>query len=209
MPVAHAAATLDLYGTFHAMGVGVTIDAGDDPDLDATTTVEYCTSGSGAYREGFPLSRISDTRFAGSLFWLEPGTGYDVRVTFDDPDGGPLDGVTVEGILTTRAEITVPKPTPTSAYYVSPSGSGTTCSYAEPCSLSEGLSQAQAGKQVILRGGVYYEGELDLPHSGAAGAPIVVRGNSGETAVLDGGDPATFTWMAQGGRCVPYLGQYA
>jgi hypothetical protein len=199
VPCAQAAATLELYGTFQAMGIIVTMASGDDPDLDATTAVEYRVSGEGAYRAGFPLSRVSDTRFAGSLFWLEPGTGYDVRVTFDDPDGGPLDGVTVEDTAATRTEIAVPKPTPATAHYVSPGGSGVACSDAEPCSLAEGLSQAQAGEQVLLRGGVYYEGELDLPHSGVAGAPVVVRGNRGETAVLDGGDPATFTWTAQGG----------
>jgi Right handed beta helix region len=198
VPVAHAAATLELYGTFHAMGVVVTIDAGDDPDLDATTTVEYRVSGAGVYRTGFPLSRVSDTRFAGSLFWLAPRTTYEVRITFDDPDGGPLDGTTLEDTATTRAEISIPRPTLTTAHFVSPNGSGTTCTYDQPCSLSEGLSQAQAGEQVILHGGIYYEGELDLPHSGAALAPIVVQANSGP-AVLDGGDPATFTWTAQGG----------
>ena len=31
-----AAATLELYGTFHAMGVIVTLAATDDPDEDAT-----------------------------------------------------------------------------------------------------------------------------------------------------------------------------
>ncbi len=199
MPSVHAAATLALYGTFHAMGVVVTVDVGDDPDLDATTTVEYRVSGSGAYRDGFPLSRVSDTRFAGSLFWLAPGTVYEVRVTFADSDGGPLDGTTVEDTATTRAEINVPEPTPATAHYVSPNGSGTACSYAVPCSLLEGLSQAQAGDQVLLRGGVYHQGEMDLPHSGVAGAPIIVRGDPGETAILDGGDPATSVWMAQGG----------
>jgi len=199
MPQVHAASTLELYGTFQAMGVIVTLDADDDPDLDATATVEYRASGGGAYRKGLPLSRISDTRFAGSLFWLASGVAYDVRITFDDPDGGPLDGTTVEDTASTRAEIAIPKPVPASTYYVSPDGSGTTCSYAEPCSLAEGLSQAQAGGQVILRGGVYHQGEFDLPRSGAAGAPVVVRGNSGETAILDGGDPATFAWTAQGG----------
>ncbi|MBN1139581.1 MAG: right-handed parallel beta-helix repeat-containing protein [Anaerolineae bacterium] len=198
-PAAPAAAALELYSTFEAMGVAATVDAGDDPDLDAAAAVEYRAGESGAYRQGFPLSRVSETRFVGSLFWLEPGTAYDVRVVFDDPDGGPLDGATVEGAAATRAEIAVPEPVPGAAYYVSPGGSGTACSYAEPCSLAEGLSRAQAGEQVILRGGVYYEGDLDLPRSGAAGAPIVVRGNSGETAVLDGGDPATFAWAAQGG----------
>jgi len=70
---------------------------------------------------------------------------------------------------------------------------------ASPCSLAEGLSQAQPGEAVVLRGGTYYQGGLTLPRSGTAGAPIVIRGYPGETATLDGGDPNTFTWTAQGG----------
>jgi len=194
---ARAAATLELYGTFHAMGVIVTIGASDDPDGDATASVTYRVSGSGAYRQGFPLSRIENTRFVGSLFWLEPGTAYDVRVSFDDPDGGPLDGTTVSGTASTRAEVAIPPPNDT--YYVSPTGSGLACSLATPCALSYGLSQAQSGDEVVLRGGVYYQGEIDMSRSGTAGAPIVVRGYAGETAVLDGGDPATFAWTSQGG----------
>ena len=197
MPAAHTAASLELYGTFEAMGLIVELDAADDPDLDATVGVEYRPSGSGAYRQGFPLSRISATRFAGSLFWLQPGTSYDVRLTFADPDGDPLDGTVLSGTAATRAEITIPVPTRT--YYVSPDGSGTACTLAQPCALAEGLDQAQAGEQIVLRGGVYYEGELALPRSGVAGAPIVLRSYPGETAVLDGADPATFAWTAQGG----------
>ena len=189
-----AAAALGLYGTFHAMGVIVTLAATDDPDGDATASVEYRT-GSEAYHTGFPLSRVSSTRFVGSLFWLTPGTPYDVHVTLSDPDG-VLDGDTVSVIGSTRAEITVP--TPSHSYYVSPSGSGTTCSLAAPCSLTEGLSQAQPGQEVVLRGGVYYRSET-LPRSGTSGAPIVVKGYPGETAILDGADPATFTWTNQGG----------
>jgi hypothetical protein len=180
------------------MGVVVTLDVGDDPQGDATATVEYRVSGDGAYRQGFPISRVSDTRFAGSLFWLEPGTTYDVRVTFSDPSS-PLDGVTVSGTASTRAEIAVPNPTPSTSLYVSPNGSGTACSDAVPCSLSEGISQAQPGDQVLLRGGIYYQGEISLPRSGSPGGRIVVRSEPGEVAVLDGGDPATFTWTAQGG----------
>ena len=190
------AASLELYGTFHAMGVIVTVAAEDDPDHDASAIVEYRVSG-GTYRPGLALNRINDTRFAGSLFWLEPGTTYDVRVTFSDPDGGPLDGMVLTGAASTRSEISIPAAT--HPYYVSPTGSGSACTLAEPCSLSEGVSRAQAGEEVVLRGGVYYEGELDLPRSGAADAPIVIRGYPGETAILDGSDPATFTWTAQGG----------
>jgi len=195
-PIARAAASLELYGTFHAMGVIVAIGAADDPDSDASATVEYRTGGA-AYRAGFPLTRTSSTRFVGSLFWLTPGTTYDVRVTFADPDGGPLNGTTISGAAATRAEIAIPAPS--HAYYASPTGSGSACTVLAPCALSYALNQAQAGDAVILRGGVYYEGEFDLPRSGSAGAPIVIRGYSGETAILDGGDPATFAWTAQGG----------
>ncbi|MBL7183808.1 MAG: hypothetical protein ISS50_05095, partial [Anaerolineae bacterium] len=191
-----AAASIELYGTFHAMGIIVTIAAADDPDGDATATVEYRT-GSQAYQAGFPLSRMDDTRFVGSLFWLEPGTSYDVRVTLSDPDGDPLDGVTVTASGATRPEIVVPSPA--HSYYVAPNGSGTACTLAAPCSLTEGLSQAQAGEEVVLRDGVYSQGEISLPRSGTAGAPIVIRGYDGESAILDGADPDTFTWTDQGG----------
>jgi len=191
----HATAALELYGTFHAVGVIVTLDASDDSDNDAVATVEYRTGG-GMYRAGLFLSRISDTHFVGSLFWLEPGTTYDVRVTFSDPDG-LLHGHTVEGTASTRPEITVP--VPSTSYYVSPTGGGTACSETMPCSLTYGLNQAQPGEAVVLRGGVYYEGEMYLPRSGGPGSPIVIRGYEGEMAVLDGADPATFTWTAYGG----------
>ncbi len=93
---ARAAAALELYGTLEAMGVIVTIDPVDDPDGDMTTTLKYRMSGGGAYILGFPLSRLDNTRFVGSLFWLEAGTNYDVRVNFEDPDGGPLDGTSLD-----------------------------------------------------------------------------------------------------------------
>jgi len=197
LPPAHAAATLELYGTFHAMGVIVTLDASDDPDGDASATVEYRTGGE-PYRAGFPLSRVDDTRFVGSLFWLEPGTTYDVRVTFSDPDGS-LHGVTVAGTASTRAEITIPDPT--HSYYVAHDGDGTECSETTPCSLTEGLSQAQAGEEVILRDGAYHQGDISLHRSGTSDDPIIIRGYDGETAILDGADPASdaFAWAAQGG----------
>jgi parallel beta-helix repeat protein len=179
------------------MGVVVSVAAGDDPDRDAVANVAYRVSGSGAYRPGFPLSRVSSTRFVGSLFWLEPGTAYDVRVAFSDPDGGPLNSATVTAMASTRAEINIP--TPSHAYYVSPAGSGTTCSLAVPCPLSYALNQAQPGQAVVLRGGVYFQGAMTVPRSGTSGAPILVQGYPGETAILDGGDPASFTWASQGG----------
>ena len=90
---AHAAAGLELYGTFHAMGVIVTMDASDDANQNAVAAVSYRTGGN-AFKSGLPLSRVASTRWVGSLFWLQPGTVYDVRVTITDPDHGPLDQTT-------------------------------------------------------------------------------------------------------------------
>jgi hypothetical protein len=194
--VVGAAPTLERYGTFNAMGVLIEIAPADDPDQNALAVVEYRVAGSGAYRPGFPLVRVGLTRFTGSLFWLAPGTSYDLRVGFVDP-GGALDGASVEASAATRAEIVVPAPS--LSHYVSPSGSGTQCTLAQPCALATGISRAQAGEAVVLLDGTYYAGEIDLPRSGAAGAPIVIRSQPGASAVLDGADPTEFVWTPQGG----------
>ena len=196
-PPVRGAAGLELYGTFEAMGVSINLAAGDDPNQNATAQVEYRVSGSGTYQAGFPLSRVAINSFVGSLFWLTPGTTYDVRVIFTDPDGGSLNGTSLTSSAATRAEIILAAAS--HSYYASPVGSGTTCTPATPCALSTAIDQAQVGDAVVLRGGVYYQGEFNLPRSGAAGAPIVFRSYPGETAILDGGDPATFTWASLGG----------
>ena len=135
------ATTLELYSTIHSMGVIVSIGATDDPDQNATASVEYRTGGK-PYHVGFPLSRVSSTRFVGSLFWLEPGALYDVRVTILD-EGGALNCVTFEGKASTRAKITIPSPR--NSQYVSPTGSGAACSVSEPCALTTGLNRAGPG----------------------------------------------------------------
>jgi hypothetical protein len=192
---AHAAASLELYGTFHAMGVIVTIDAGDDPDLDAVAEVSY-RSGGAAFVDGHRLVRTGTTRFVGSLFWLDPGVTYDVRVAFDDP-GGTLHGQTVQASHATRAEITIPAPT--ASLYASPNGSGAACTLASPCALDTALDQVLPGEEVVLRGGVYRTGNHSVARSGSPGAPIVIRPHTGESPVLDGADPEDFTWTHQGG----------
>jgi parallel beta-helix repeat protein len=177
------------------MGVIATLPAGTDANSNAVANVEYRVSGTGDYLRGFPLTRVSATSFVGSLFWLVPGTSYDVRVRYADPDGAPLDGAGAGATASTRAEISIPSPTRT--LQVSPTGSGTACSTAAPCPLSQAVSQAQAGDEVLLAAGTYYQGEFTISRSGTAAAPISIRGTTG--AILDGSDPATFTWTSQTG----------
>ncbi len=195
--VVQAAASLDLYGNFHTLGITVTIESADDPEGDMAAQVEYRADGSSPFRPGFLLSRVSDTRFIGSLFGLISGTAYQVRVNFSDPGAGPLNGTTVIGTAATRSEPVFPALS--KSYYVSPTGSGTVCSLNLPCSLDNGITLAQPGETIFLRGGAYFLGEMELPRSGAQGAPILIQGFPGESAILDGADPSPFSWTATGG----------
>lgn len=191
-----AAASLELYGTFHAMGIIVSIDVSDDPDHDASAAVEYRLSGEN-FSPGLPLARVADNRFVGSLFWLNSSSSYDVRITFSDPDGDPINGLILFSTQSTQNEPT--NPTANHSFYVSPDGEGSACSEGFPCLLDEALSLVQPGDEIILLDGIYYEGEIDFPRSGSIGNPIVLKGNEGINVVFEGGDPDAFTWSPFGG----------
>jgi parallel beta-helix repeat protein len=193
LPRAVPSAAIELYGTFHSLGIVLTVPSGGDL-ADAAASVEYRVHGSDEpYQPGHPLSRIDDTHFVGSLFWLEPGTEYEVRVTY----GSPPDTTTLEEIAATRHEIEMS--TPAHSYYAAPSGHGQACSLSTPCSLLGGLGRLGPGDELVLREGTYYVGEMTLARSGTASAPIVIRGYVGEQAVLDGADPAVSNWTPEGG----------
>jgi hypothetical protein len=186
--------TLQLYGTFEAMGAIATIPSGSDANQNAVANLEVRVSGVGDYAAAFPLTRVSAASFVGSLFGLSPGTAYDVRVRYSDPDGAPLDTGWAAATASTRQEISIPAAART--LNVSATGSGTTCSTATPCALSQALSQARAGDEILLAAGSYYQGGITVSASGTAAAPIVIRGAT--SAILDGSDPGTFTWTSQG-----------
>ncbi len=194
-PGVWAVPSLELYGTFHAMGVIVTVGAGDDVDQDAVATVSYRVAPAG-FAPGLDLVRVDATHFVGSLFRLQPGTSYDVRVAFSDP-GDIMDGAMVEGSAVTRAEIVVPPAA--ASHVVSPTGTGTACTLEQPCALTTALGVVEAGEEVVLQGGTYFSGDMTVPRSGSPGAPIVIRAAAGATPVLDGSDPQTFAWLYQGG----------
>ncbi len=191
--------TLELYGTFNAMGVIVSFNVSDDPDWDASALLEFRTGGND-FKPGFPLSRVDDDRFVGSIFWLNSGTNYDIKVTLSDPDAGPLDGIVLELSHSTRSEISVP--TPVNSFYVATNGSDNPPndgSIANPfATISRALQEVQSGDAIVLREGIYYQGDIDISLSGSETAPIIIQSFPNETAVLDGADPSTFSWTALG-----------
>jgi len=92
--------------TLRSLGV-YWIVQGDD-NQNASIRMEYRKEGSSTWRVGAPLFRVerrahlaekngsrlevSDDGwlFAGSLLLLEPGTAYELKLTFKDPDGGAV-----------------------------------------------------------------------------------------------------------------------
>ncbi len=76
--------------------------------------------------------------------------------------------------------------------YVGKSGSDSgTGTLSDPyASVARACSAATPGTHIVLRAGVYHEGEISLETSGTPDAPVVLRSAPGETAILDGSDPA-------------------
>lgn len=86
-------------------------------------------------------------------------------------------------------------------YYASPTGSGSTCSFASPCSLTgvqtkvRSVNAAMTGDIVVnLRGGTYTLTSsfvLDESDSGTNGWRVIYQNYTGETPVLSGGTAIT------------------
>ncbi len=132
------------------------------------------------------LSRISETRFAGSIFDLTPGALYEVRLEsslFPEP---------LSLSVHTRADL---RPTAQgSTYHVSPlTGADSNSGHSQEAAfatLGRALSVVQAGSKVVLYDGVYREGDLLAPRSGTSSSPIVIENAPGATPVIDGTDPS-------------------
>ena len=148
---------------------------GTDANGNATVTISYRRSGTSNWLEALPLRNVSadrtaegfswSARHAGSIFGLNPGTEYEVRATFTDPDG-PND----QRFISVRT-----RSVPTAA-------SGAQVRPANPSTINTVLSNAQAGDIVLLSPGSY--SGFDINRSGTPGRPIVVRGEFG--AVVNG-----------------------
>ena len=71
------------------------------------------------------------------------------------------------------------------SYYVSPNGSGSTCSQAAPCALTAGAAKTAPGDVVYLAGGAY-AGPFTVPNSGTAAAWITYQAADGALPIFDG-----------------------
>ena len=116
--------------------------------------------------------RTVPAQFAGSIFDLKPATLYEIELHAVDPDGAVDQTLSV--MATTRP---VPRAEPANAHAKSVS---------DAAGLKAALSAAQPGDVITLANGTY-AGPFEVQASGTENDPIVVRGESEEGVVLDGG----------------------
>lgn len=200
--------SIEAYANFHAGGVVATI-SGDD-NSDAALSLEWRRQGEVSFRSGHPLTRIDETHFVGSLFWLSPAQGYEVKVTLSDPDGISGDSSRVAN-LNTRLDTFV-EPT-LRTLYVSNSGSDSNSgtSPANPLKTIQHASDISLpGDLILIQPGIYRE-SVSLTVSGTADQPIVFRG-AASGVIVDGADEtiaAGVLWISEGGGVYSYLSGFS
>ena len=171
--------SLRIGATLHS--IGIEWDIIGDADHDATGSVRYRAAGDNTWRNGPPLLRVDFQGFfssqtadrhynmlAGSLFFLQPGTDYELELNLDDPDGGDTSRRLQ---FATRPE---PQLSDGPILWVGPvdqSGDGTR---ERPLSLAEAVRTATPGTRFCLLGGQY--GETRLAQSGEPGRRIAWLG---------------------------------
>ncbi len=171
---------LELYPTFHCLGVRVSEVGGQLFEQ----RLEYRRAGESGWREGHPLTPLGGGRQVGSIFSLSPDTEYEVRVTLAPEGGAP---VVLTGSARTRNERF-----PTGSgrtYYVSPEGDdGAEGSREHPFgTIQHAALLAGPGDVVAVLAGTYRE-QVVINRSGRADAYITFRAE-GEGVFLTGSDP--------------------
>jgi parallel beta-helix repeat protein len=169
--------------TFNNVGLEVSLSAA--PAAGSTITAAYCSVKEPQdWHECHPFAQTVTNRFSGSIFGLDAGSKYVVRIRTSFTTGDRFDTVTTRTDLFPVSSGTV--------YHVAKTGSdannGTSLSNAF-ASLTHALTVAQAGATILLHGGHYYE-SVTIPRSGTQTNPICIRNAPGEAAVLDGRDTA-------------------
>ena len=151
--------------------------AGDD-NRNARVEVAYRKAGEADWRKALDLFRVDPKGmrkavqppdgqflFAGSVFGLDEGTEYELKLSLKDPDGGDAEQVHV---MKTWAEPKLPE--------------GGQRIEVKPGELEAAFAKAKPGDILALRKGVY-KGTF-RPPNGEEGKPVALVGEDG--AVFDG-----------------------
>jgi nitrous oxidase accessory protein NosD len=180
------------HATIHSLGVEWDI-TGDD-NHDAVVMVQYRAHGSSAWKQALPLLRIDYNGYnmlAGSIFFLEPGTTYEVQLDLSDPDGGS-DSRTLT--VATRSEPRFPAGGRT--LHVVPGTGGGDGSAVHPWKgIYAAQSVAQPGDIFLVHAG-NYGGRIVFNKPGTIGNYIVWKGVGDGDAIFNGVEvAASHVWL--------------
>ncbi|MEM7501099.1 MAG: chondroitinase-B domain-containing protein [Pseudomonadota bacterium] len=139
---------------------------------NAYARLEYKALSASGWTEGHPLYRIrpgtADDAFAGCIFDLQPGTTYDIRVTFTDQTGSTQE---TAQFSTRRLPADVSQRTPDAT----PSSIN---------ALQTAIADASPGDVIELQNGTY-SGAFTVGVSGTPANPIYIRGQSRNGTVVN------------------------
>ena len=182
-PRAHAGNVLGIVDTKvdppTLIDLGVQVLISGDDNHDATIGLRYRKTGAPDWKPGLPLLRVHPERvlgltvpeqFAGSALELDPDSTYELELKAHDPDG-------FDKTWTVSAKTRAVPKDPPSPHAVSVTDVG---------SLNAALGAAKAGDVITLKNGTY-SGNFSINASGAAGNPIVLRGESEDGVIIEGG----------------------
>src|SRR5436190_6407826 len=179
---ASTAGSLELDPTYHCVGVRLTYSG--DANANAGAHVEWRLPGVATWTRGVPMTRITTSRWAGSVLWLTPGADVEVRAVIDDPDGGGSASATAH----TRA---VPSLTATGrTWWVATDGNDANpgTSALPLATLQSAVALVQPGEEIRVRPGIYYQ-TVDGVRGGTASSLVHLIAD-GPGVILDGSDPA-------------------
>lgn len=199
------AGAITAYATIQSAGVQWAI-AGDD-NFNCVVTTEYRRQGDTIWSNAQPLWRLDTglwrhgedpgNMLAGSVFFLSPATTYELRLTLSDVDGGSAQQ-TVS--VTTRSEPVANANA--RVRYVTPGTGGGTGTLADPFRGLAAANAAAAPNDLFLLQPGTYTGKFTPTVSGTATNPIVYRGASAATVILNEGGG-----VSGGSHCVDLTGR--
>jgi len=163
--------------------IGVISGFSGDNNRNNNATLEYREAGAVSWRSAPPLYGDRDNReYRGSIFWLQPNTEYEVRVSYTDADG--VSGSPVTKTVKTRNDN---PPSNGNTYYVATTGSDSNPgTQSQPFrTIQKAANVVSAGDTVLVRGGTYSE-TVTLARSGTVDNYITFKPFGTESVILEG-----------------------
>lgn len=179
--------------TFYCIGLEWHIEG--DENGNCAAELLYGKKGEREWKPALPMLRVENcihpaygvnygNLLAGSVFNLEPGTEYEVRLRLEDADGGRA-----ERVISARTRAIPAVPEGARVRYVVPGEGGGSGTREDPFrGIRSADASARPGDIILLLPGVYdCETTLKLTSSGEPGRPITWQGQDRDGVILDGG----------------------